>query len=165
MLLKAEQLRSAVGLDESVDCREERVEAKVSVQRLLELYPEDAEQGGAIALQALVARELEDRQSELEALSKLVKLSSDNVPALLRLIQLHRECEAWQQVREVAGQLLAVQPLITTGHEAWIEAVEKLGTPSQAIHSLRLSSNSSLSIQPPFIIGLAKCLFDRGPIR
>ncbi len=55
-------------------------EAKVAVERLLELYPEDAEQGGAIELQALVARELKDRDTEIDALSRLVKLSSDRVP-------------------------------------------------------------------------------------
>jgi tetratricopeptide (TPR) repeat protein len=101
------------------------------------LYPDDAEQGGGITLQARIARELSDKETELSALTRLTKLSSDNVPALLRLIQLHLESESWKKLREVAGQLLAVQPLITTGHEAWIEAVEKLGKPAEGTSSLR----------------------------
>ena len=112
-------------------------EAKVAVERLLTLYPEDAELGGGIALEAKIARALNDQVTELSALERLTKLSSDNVPALLRLIQLHRESQSWDKLREVAGQLLAVQPLIATGHEAWIEAVEKLGKPGEATSSLR----------------------------
>ena len=111
--------------------------AKEAVDRLLTLYPDDAEQGGGIELQAKIARVLKDKETELSALTRLTKLSSDNVPALLRLIQLHREDKAWDKLREVAGQLLAVQPLITTGHEAWIEAVEKLGKPEEGASSLK----------------------------
>ncbi len=112
-------------------------EAKEAVDRLLALYPDDAEQGGGIALQARIARELNDRETELAALIRLTKLSSDNVPALLRLIQLYRESSSWDQLKDAAGQLLAVQPLITTGHEAWIESVEKLGKPQEGVSSLR----------------------------
>ena len=112
-------------------------EAKLAVERLLTLYPEDAEQGGGLALDAKVARALNDQITELSALERLTKLSNDNLPALLRLIQLYRESQSWDKLREVAGQLLAVQPLIATGHEAWIEAVEKLGKPAEATSSLR----------------------------
>jgi len=112
-------------------------EAKLAVDRLLELYVDDAEPGGGISLKAKIARELNDEEAELSALTRLTELSSDNVAALLRLIQLHRESQAWEKLREAAGQLLAVQPLITTGHEAWIEAVEKLGMADAAIGALR----------------------------
>ena len=112
-------------------------EANTAVDRLLELYADDAEEGGGISLKAKIARELNDREAELSALTRLTELSSDNVSALLRLIQLHRESESWEELRDVAGQLLAVQPLITTGHEAWIEAVEKLGDTRAAIGALR----------------------------
>jgi len=112
-------------------------EAKQAVERLLTLYPDDAEEGGGIALKAKIARALSDNDMELSALTRLTKLSSDNVPALLRLIQMYRESQSWDKLREVAGQLLAVQPLITTGHEAWIEAVEKLGKPAEGTSSLR----------------------------
>lgn len=112
-------------------------DAKEAVQRLLGLYPDDAEKGGGLALEAKIARELNDQELELTALTNITKLSSDNVPAILRLIQIYRESQTWDKLREVAGQLLAVQPLITTGHEAWIEAVEKLGKPAEATSSLR----------------------------
>ncbi len=116
---------------------EKWTEAKVAVERLLTLYPDDAEKGGGISLAAKIARELNDKEMELSALTRLTKLSSDNVPALLRLIQIYRERQTWDKLREVAGELLAVQPLITTGHEAWIEAVEKLGRPAEGISSLK----------------------------
>lgn len=137
-------------------------EAKQAVQRLLELYPDDAEQGGGIELQAKVARELNDRETELAALSRLRELSSDRLPVLLRSIQLYRESSSWSELRDVAGQLLAVQPLITTGHEAWVEAVEKLGNPSEAIGSLRALQELDPLDPAEVHYRLAKSLFDAG---
>ncbi len=112
-------------------------EAKDAAARLLKLYPEDAESGGALEMQARVARELDDEATELTALSRLAELSSDNVPGLLRLIQLQRKRQSWSELQQVANRLLAVQPLIATGHEAWIEAARELGQPELAISSLR----------------------------
>ena len=139
-------------------------EAKQAVQRLLELYPDDAEQGGGIELQAKVARELKDRETELAALTRLVKLSSDRVPALLRLIQLYRESSSWSELRDVAGQLLAVQPLITTGHEAWIEAVEKLGHPNEAVGSLQALQQLDPLDPADLHYRLARSLFAAGDL-
>ena len=139
-------------------------EAKVAVERLLALYPDDAEQGGGIALQAKIARELSDRETELSALTRLTKLSSDNVPALLRLIQLHRENATWDKLHEAAGQLLAVQPLIATGHEAWIEAVEKLGRPGEGTSSLRALQQLDPLDPADLHYRLAKSLFASGQL-
>ncbi len=139
-------------------------EAKLAVERLLTLYPEDAEQGGGLALEAKVARALNDQVTELSALERLTKLSNDNLPALLRLIQLHRESQSWDKLREVAGQLLAVQPLIATGHEAWIEAVEKLGKPAEATSSLRALQQLAPLDPADLHYRLARSLFAAGQI-
>jgi tetratricopeptide (TPR) repeat protein len=138
--------------------------AKLAVERLLTLYPDDAEQGGGLALEAKIARELSDQATELSALARLTKLSSDNVPALLRLVQLYRESKSWEKLREAAGQLLAVQPLITTGHEAWIEAVEKLGQPAEGTSSLRALQQLEPLDPAELHYRLARSLFAAGQL-
>jgi tetratricopeptide (TPR) repeat protein len=112
-------------------------EAKSVVEQLLALYPEDSERGGGIEMKARIARELNDKPTEMATLTQLTELTSDNVPALLRLIQLYRETKEWERVERVSQSLMAVQPLISTGHEAWIEACEQLGKPHSSIASLR----------------------------
>ena len=139
-------------------------EAKQAVERLLELYPDDAEQGGGIELEARISRELKDTATELKALTRLTELSSDNLPALLRLIQLHRESESWERLRDVSAQLLAVQPLIATGHEAWIEATEKLGKPNDAIGSLRALQQLDPLDPADLHYRLARSLFAAGEL-
>lgn len=111
--------------------------AKPAVQRLLELYPDDAETGGGLDLQARIARELGDSTMELNTLERLTELSSDHLPALLRLVQIYREQQAWNKLQQVASKLLAVQPLIATGHEAMIEAAEKLGHANLTLPALQ----------------------------
>ena len=107
---------------------------------------------------------MNDQVTELSALERLTKLSNDNLPALLRLIQLHRESQSWDKLREVAGQLLAVQPLIATGHEAWIEAVEKLGKPAEATSSLRALQQLAPLDPADLHYRLARSLFAAGQI-
>ncbi len=100
--------------------------AASSVKRLLELYPDDAERGGALELAALVAREQADVEMETELLRKLIALSGDRVPALTRLLELDRGRSDWNQVVSTAKKLIAVQPNIAAGHEALVEAQRNL---------------------------------------
>lgn len=117
--------------------QEEWSEAQVEAEKLLELFPEDSDPGGALETLAAIARHLDDRPEELKYLKQIADLSSDNVPVLLRIIAICREAEDWQQLDKYADKLLGVQPLIATGHEARVEAAEQLQTPGGAIPSLR----------------------------
>ncbi|MCA9157310.1 MAG: tetratricopeptide repeat protein [Planctomycetales bacterium] len=111
--------------------------ARTAVERLLELYPEDAEKGGGLMLMALIAREQGDAASEREALQRLVAISSDDLPALQRLIELNRQAEDWEGLAKTARLMLAAQPLLTTGHAALVEAATHLEHPADGIQSLR----------------------------
>ncbi len=106
-------------------------------EKLLELYPQDTDAGGAFELLSTVARELKDTQLERATLEQWVAASSDNLPALLRLVVLCREAQDWPAVANHATHLLAVQPLLPTGHEALAEASRNLEQPAESISSLR----------------------------
>jgi tetratricopeptide (TPR) repeat protein len=111
--------------------------ARVSAEELLRLYPQDSDAGGALEMLAAIARELQDTALEVDSLSQLNEISSDNLPALLRLVTLTRDAEDWRQLAEIASRLLAVQPLIPTGHEAVVLAARKLERPEMAVLPLR----------------------------
>lgn len=111
--------------------------AITAAQRLVELFPEDSDMGGGLDLLATAAREAGRGDLERETLERWVTISADRVPPLLRLISLCREAGQWEAVAQHAAHLLAVQPLLPTGHEALAEAAAQLERPSLAIDSLR----------------------------
>lgn len=111
--------------------------ARDEAAKLLSLFPEDSDPGGALDLCARISRELADESAEEEYLERLTDLSSDNVPAILRLISIARARSDWTQVLRYSELLLAVQPLIPTGHEGLAEAGEQLEQPEKAIAGLR----------------------------
>lgn len=110
--------------------------ALTAANSLKALFPQDSDAGGALDMLATIARELEDQELELTNLQEMANLSSDNVPALMRLIVLCREAKSWDALLKYSSQLLAVQPLIPTGHEAQIEAAQQLRRPQAALASL-----------------------------
>ncbi len=110
---------------------------RAAAEKLLEFYPQDSDAGGALELLATAARELKETELERETLQRWVAVSSDNLPALLRLVVLCREAQDWPAVAKYANQLLAVQPLLPTGHEALAEASRRINEPAQSIGSLR----------------------------
>ena len=128
-------------------------EARAAAERLVELYPQDASVGGGLMLLADVARHQSDLPQERSTLAEVVRLASDNLPALQRLLQLERglreagqpessqadirQAEDWERLADTAHQLLAVQPLLPAGHQAWVEAMARLGRPSDALQSYR----------------------------
>ncbi|MCA9181203.1 MAG: tetratricopeptide repeat protein, partial [Planctomycetales bacterium] len=111
--------------------------ARTAVERLLELFPEDAAKGGGLMLLALIAREQGDVAQERDALERLVAISSDDLPALQRLIELDRIAEDWEGLAKTARLMLAAQPLLAAGHEALVDAARRIGRPAEAIQSLR----------------------------
>lgn len=111
--------------------------AASAVDRLLELYPDDAEVGGAIELAAAVARSQKEKDRELELLARINALASDRVSALLRQLEILQSDNRWIEVVEVAQHLLAVQPLTTTGHQALVDAHRNLGSLAEAADSIR----------------------------
>ncbi len=110
--------------------------ALTAAEELKRLFPQDGEAGGALEMLATIARAVKDSELELQTLQEIVSLSSDNVPALLRLTVLSRQAKSWEALLKHSSQLLAVQPLIPTGHEAQVEAARQLNRPELAVASL-----------------------------
>ena len=83
----------------------------------------------------MVYRKLDQPEKERATLERIAKLSSDNLPALSRLIELTQADKKWNEVIVYANKLLAVQPLITLGHAALAEAAKQTGDQAAVAHS------------------------------
>lgn len=112
-------------------------DALEEAKKLEVLYPSDTSENGCLEVIAMIARELDNTELEQQTLKKIVDLSCDNVPALVRLIEIARTEEQWDSVAEFSQRLLAVQPLISIGHEGVAEAARMEGEPETAIDALR----------------------------
>lgn len=121
---------------EQIDAKNWR-EAELQVNRLLELYPDDSDSGGALELASLIARMNEDTATEKKLLLQIMTLTSDRLSSLSRLIDLHRSEQDWSALAHAAQRFIAVQPVLPTGHEALNEASRNLGKLADAIEPLR----------------------------
>ncbi len=119
-------------------------DALVTLKRLQELHPLDKEPGNVYEMLARVYRELKDTPREFASLQKLAEMSSDSVPCFQRLIAMFESQKEWEQVARYAGRLLAVQPLISTGHQALSAASQELNQPADAIPAIE----SLLALEP-----------------
>lgn len=112
-------------------------EALAAADNLDGLYADDTSDRGALRLKARIAEQLGDSKQEQLLLEDLMQRSSNNVPVLLRLLELCAAAEDWVPLYQHSLSLLAVNPLLPEGHEGLILASRKLGRPDQAIVSLR----------------------------
>lgn len=110
--------------------------ALAEAKKLESIYPEDSAPGGALDLVAQISGALGDKATELEYLKKINALSSDNVPVLIKLISDARKKEDWEALEEYSSKLLAVQPLLASGHEGLIQASVETEKLDGAIGSL-----------------------------
>ena len=106
---------------------EKWAEAIKVLESLDRLWSEDADTGGTLSTMAMVYRKLDQPEKERQTLDRIATLSSDNLPALTRLIELSQADQQWDKVVGYANKLLAVQPLITLGHNALSEAGKYTG--------------------------------------
>ncbi len=112
-------------------------EAKEPLEKLLALYPENVEAGGAYLLLARAHQELGETEAEQSVLEKLVALDGDAAEANLRLMQLYEAAEDWEGLAASAERLLAVNPLIRAPHRNLGRAAEALDETGRAIQSYR----------------------------
>ncbi len=109
--------------------------AQTLLDKLDEWWNADAESGGVLEQLAFVQRKREQLEDETKTLKRIVALSSDHVPAISRLIEISRNAKDWRAVAQYADQLLAVQPLLSLGHEALAEAATHLNKPQMAANA------------------------------
>ena len=87
-------------------------EAKELLERLVQLYPEDAGSGNPYLLLAQVHRSLGEAQEERVVLGKLARIAPDAIDAYSRLMELETARSDWDGVKRHAERFLAVNPLV-----------------------------------------------------
>jgi tetratricopeptide (TPR) repeat protein len=107
-------------------------EARVALERLVELYPR--QKGGDTAYRPLVAalRALGDTQAEREVLRKWAEVDDEAPDAYLRLMELATEETDWATVVRNADRYLAVNPLVAAPYRYLAKASSELGDTSAA---------------------------------
>jgi tetratricopeptide (TPR) repeat protein len=100
--------------------------ARELLERIHAAYPADTSAGNAASQLATIYRERGESAEEMRVLKALVEHDHEDVEAHVRLMDLAVEAEDWELLRDVARQLLAVNPLIPIGHEMLTRAGERL---------------------------------------
>lgn len=111
-------------------------EAKVPLERLVELGVVFAQRDGPLEQLAMVYRELGESEKEKETLRRINMISSDSLTTLARLIEFAKQENDWDAMLAHGEKWLAIQPLLVTGHESVIEAATQLQRSDVAVQSL-----------------------------
>lgn len=111
--------------------------AEQTLQKMLELYPQDAGAGNPYAALATLYRERDDVGQERAVLEKLAALAADDVDVFARLIELSMQAEDWAAAVKYGMRLLAVNPLMRTPYRQLATAAEKTGDDTLAIDCYR----------------------------
>ncbi len=96
-----------------------------TLQKMLELYPEDGRAGGPYSQLAAIYREQKRNQDERAVLKRQVEFTNDNLAAFARLAALAADEQDWQTVRDMANRWLAVNPLQPAVHRLAADVAEK----------------------------------------
>jgi tetratricopeptide (TPR) repeat protein len=112
-------------------------QAKEPLRHALELYPGYAGPDNAYVRLAAVHRELNETEEEAQVLRRFLEIDADDVPALLRLLELDAASEDWAGVATVAERLLGTHPLLAQPHRMLARAAEQLDRRPDAIAAYR----------------------------
>jgi tetratricopeptide (TPR) repeat protein len=100
-------------------------EAKVPLQKLIALEPEQQGSENAYQQLALVHRKLEESALERAALEKVAERSSDAQAAFLRLMELAVTAGDWPAAAQWADRVLAVKPMTAAAYRSLGRAFEE----------------------------------------
>lgn len=106
------------------------------LERLVQMQAVTGGRGGPLELLADVYAKLDRTADEKETLQRLVAISDDALPAVIRLSELAKQESDWQSVSENANRILAIQPLTAVGHLYLADASEQIGKPLDTIRAL-----------------------------
>ena len=120
-------------------------EAKVPLQRLLELYPDQRGGDSAYLMLALAHRKLNEPDQERDTLTRFALVDGDAADAYLRLMELDEVREDWDGVMRNADRYLAVNPLVTKPYRLLAEAAVRADRKPLAISAYK----NLLRLQPP----------------
>ncbi len=112
-------------------------QAKAPLQKMIALYPRDADKANAYQLLAEAHRNLGETEQEAQVLSALAGLSTDAAEAYNRLMEIGMERKNWAQVVENGERYLAVYPMLSAVYWRLGRANEELGREQPAIEAYR----------------------------
>ncbi len=110
-------------------------DAKVPLQKLIELCPNQTGPDSPCVLMAAACRGMADPNQERMLLQKFTSLDSDDTEAYLRLMELDQSAGDWPGVSENAARFLAVNPLVPQPYRYLARASDELGHTDPAIRS------------------------------
>ncbi|MGB7347560.1 MAG: tetratricopeptide repeat protein [Pirellulaceae bacterium] len=116
--------------------RKEYESAKSHLEHLVSLKTTTGSIGGVLETLAIVYQQLGEKDNEQKTLEATVKLSSNALPTLRRLVQISKEAGDWESVERYGEKILAINPLIPFGQDALALAFENLGRPKDAVKPL-----------------------------
>ena len=137
-------------------------EAKVPLRKLIALYPEQHDSGGAHSMLAHVHRELGESAGEEAMLNKVAELCSDAPEAYARLAEIAAARKDWRAVLANADRFTAVNPLAPEPHRSIAEARDATGDKPGAIRAYRTMLALNPPDQPEIHFRLARVLHAMG---
>lgn len=117
--------------------RREFAKAKPFLQKLIELFPEQVGHDSPYELLAAIHRELKESDEEKKVLMQYAERTDSAVAPLLRLLDLQSADKDWNGVRQTAGLLLAINPLLPQTQKGRAVAAEQLKDGPEAIRALK----------------------------
>ena len=138
------------------------LDAKISLLRIIALYPDQHDSGGAYAMLALAHRKLGETAEEEAMLNKVAELCSDAPEAYERLMEIAAARKDWPKVLANAAHFTAVNPLAPAPYRSIAEAREATGDKPGAIRAYRTMLSLNPPDQPEIHFRLARILHSTG---
>ena len=112
-------------------------EARVVINELEKLDPNDVGPGNIYELRAAIARGTDDKAGERAALVAWAARDGNSQTALIRLAEIDDVKQDWSGLADAARRLLAINPLIVAPHRWLATAAANLGERDEAIDAYR----------------------------
>lgn len=110
-------------------------DAKATLEKLVELYPEHSGETSPLRMLSGIYREEKKTDEERKTLEKYVSLTDDDLDAFLRLAEIGEEAKDWQLVKDLAQKSMSVNPMLAAPHRSAAKAAEETGDDVLAVAS------------------------------
>ena len=138
-------------------------EAKEPLNKIIELYPQNAGENSAYVVLSQVFRKLGQTEDEKKILEKLCNNSSNSIFAYTRLMNIAVEEQNWQEVIKNCERFIAVNPLLISVHLQLSKANEELGRDEPAIKGYKKLLKLDYPDQADLDYRIGRLLEDKNP--
>ncbi len=111
-------------------------QAKKHLKHLVKLQTITGAEDGVLEMLSIAERHAGKQADEKAVLEKIVRLSSDALPSLQRLVELESQADNWKAVKKYSQKILAINPMLPSGQQSLAKAAEKLDQPQVALRAL-----------------------------